>query len=103
MTRGRKPNIEASVPTNLHLPETMRARLDLILFSEVEGRVPKGAYQKFFMERLSEYFTTRTADLSATVGAPAGTHFVRAKPETILALVAILRSQDHEQATPAHT
>lgn len=97
MTRGRKPNLEASVATNLHLPESLRTRLDLILFSELEGRVPKGAYQKFFMERLSEYFSTRTADLSAAVGAPPGTHFVRAKPDTILALAASLRSQDHAQ------
>jgi hypothetical protein len=34
-------------PTHLHLklPETTRARVDLILFSELEGRVPQGMYQ----------------------------------------------------------
>ena len=43
MTRGRKPNVEPSLATNLHLPESARTRLDLLLYSPLEGRVPKGA------------------------------------------------------------
>jgi hypothetical protein len=41
---------------NLHLPEDIRAKLDVYLFSAVEGRVPKGAYQAFFIERINEFF-----------------------------------------------
>ena len=35
-------------PTHLHLklPETTRARMDLILFSELEERVPQGMYSE---------------------------------------------------------
>lgn len=52
----RRPNIER--PTNLHLmlPESVRARLDLILWSEAEGCVPKGRYQQFFLSLLQAHF-----------------------------------------------
>lgn len=45
-------------PIRLHttLPEDIRAKLDLHLYSEVEGRVPFGAYQKFILERIAEFF-----------------------------------------------
>ncbi len=49
----------------LVLPEDERARLDLHLWSEVEGRVPKGQYQAFFVERLREFFGWRRLDLGA--------------------------------------
>ena len=88
MTRGRRPNIEPSVATNLHLPESIRTRLDLVLFSELEGRVPKGAYQRFFLERLQEFFTTKTVDLSAVLGLPPGHGLVKMRPEAIPALLA---------------
>lgn len=38
------------------LPESIRAKLDLLLFSEVEGRVPHGSYQRFIIERIKEFF-----------------------------------------------
>jgi len=86
VTRGRRPNIEPSVATNLHLPETVRTRLDLLLFSELEGRVPKGAYQRFFLERLQEFFTTKSKDLSAQLGLVPGSCIVKATPEALLFL-----------------
>lgn len=46
---------------NVHvcLPETLMAKLDLYLFSEVEGRIPQGSYQKFFSTRITEFFANR--------------------------------------------
>ena len=38
-------------------PEDIRAKLDLFLFSEVEGCVPKGAIQTFLLDRIREFFT----------------------------------------------
>lgn len=64
MTRGRPPEIDRPVALNLRLPESERGRLDLILHSDVEGRVPKGAYAEFFKERLREFFTFKTLDLA---------------------------------------
>jgi len=93
VTRGRRPNIEPSVATNLHLPETVRARLDLVLFSELEGRVPKGAYQRFFLERLQEFFTFKTRDLSPQLGLAPGSCIVRATPEALLFLESYLTKE----------
>lgn len=60
----RPPNIIR--PTYLHmaLPEDARTKLDLLLHSPLEGRVPKGAYQKFFLERMWEFFTWRRLALT---------------------------------------
>ena len=86
MTRGRKPNVEPTSSINLHLPETLRVRLDLLLYSELEGRVPKGSYLRFFSARLLEFFEHRTLDLSPFLNALPGVHVVSGKPETLEAL-----------------
>lgn len=52
----RRPNIERPTSLHLKLPESARARLDLILWSDVEGCVPKGRYQQFFLGLLQAYF-----------------------------------------------
>lgn len=38
-------------------PEDIRVKMDLYLFSKVEGRVPKGAYQEFLVGLIKEFFT----------------------------------------------
>lgn len=93
MARGRKPAVEPSVATNLHLPESARTRLDLLLHSPLEGRVPKGAYQRFFLERLHEFFGTRQFDLSPYVGSLPGERVVRGSPETLAVLEAVLQAK----------
>lgn len=52
----RRPNIEGSINLNLRIPETLRAKLDLHLWSDLEGCVPKGRYTQFFTSLLTEYF-----------------------------------------------
>jgi hypothetical protein len=49
----------AAVPTeHLHvkLDAPLRAQLDLFLYSELEGRVPKGAYKGLIEGLLREFF-----------------------------------------------
>lgn len=92
MTRGRRPNIEPSVALNVSLPEPWRVRLDLLLFSESEQRVPKGAYRQFFIERLADFFGTRELDLSPFLGSLPGERTIRGKPETVEALAALLKA-----------
>ncbi len=53
---SRPPNIIPSVALKLKLPEDLRGKLDLYLYSPSEGAVPRGAYQRFFVERLTEFF-----------------------------------------------
>lgn len=60
-------------PTKLHLglPEDIRTQLDLVLYSPLEQRVPKGAYQRFFIDRIREFFAWTRLDLSV-FGFPQG-------------------------------
>lgn len=53
----RRPSIIRPVPLTTAFPEDIRAKLDLYLWSESEQRVPKGAYQKFLVERIRAFFT----------------------------------------------
>lgn len=83
MTRGRKPAPEPSVPLDLRLPESVRTRLDIHLYSQLEQRVPKGAYQRFFIERINEFLEWGSLDLAPYTGQVAGTQIVRARKSTI--------------------
>jgi hypothetical protein len=60
---SRPPSIIPSSRINLAIPEDLRMKLDILLFSEVEGRVPKGAYQEFFSTRIREFFGWRRLSL----------------------------------------
>jgi hypothetical protein len=59
-------------PTKLtmHLPEDIRGRIDLHLFSEVEGCIPKGAYQRFFLMLIKDFFDRRDASVLARNSEP---------------------------------
>lgn len=59
----RRPNIEVSLKLNLALPESERGWLDAYLYSEAEQRVPRGAYQQFFLDRLREFRERMTANV----------------------------------------
>jgi len=59
MPRGRPPNIIKGIPITTHIPEDVMAKMELHLFSELEGRVPKGAYGRFLSDRIREYFSPR--------------------------------------------
>lgn len=45
-------------PTQLRtsIPEDLRAKLDAYLYSPLEQRIPKGAYQDFICSRIREFF-----------------------------------------------
>ena len=57
---ARPPNVLRSIKLTLCLPEDLYAKLSVHLYSAAEGRVPKGAYQKFFSDRINEYFQPRS-------------------------------------------
>lgn len=54
--RGRPASVIPAVKFHIRLPVDVKVQLDLYLFSELEGRVPYGAYTKFFEERAREFF-----------------------------------------------
>ena len=59
-----KHNILRSIYLNVGIPEDLRAKLDLHLFSSVEGRVPKGAYQKLISELLTKFLNHNPDEIS---------------------------------------
>jgi hypothetical protein len=89
-----KPSIIRPSHINLSIPETVRAKLDLMLYSPLEGRVPKGAYQKFFLERLTEFFGWRRLDLTP-YGFPQG-FFIAGPPEMLGNLEHVLKGTNHD-------
>lgn len=47
---------------NLLLPENLIAKVDLELFSELEGKVPFAAWQTFTVKCIENYFAIRAAN-----------------------------------------
>jgi len=67
MARPRKA--DRPVRLEISLPESLHAKLSIILFSSAEGRVPQGAWSSFFeilarqaLGRLSTLPTTEPID-----------------------------------------
>lgn len=61
---ARPRNLIRSESLHLRLPGPLQEKLSGLLHSEVEGRVPVGAYQTFFTELLIAYLNGRTLDIS---------------------------------------
>jgi hypothetical protein len=59
---SRPANIRRPVRLHTTLPEDIRAKLDLYLYSSVEGRVPVGAYQRFIIERIRDFFAREASN-----------------------------------------
>jgi len=60
------PRKAALVPTehlHLKLEASDRARVDLLLYSPLEGRVPKGSHKAFFEARIREFFDRESLEL----------------------------------------
>lgn len=79
------------VPTrmlNVALPLPVFAQLTLHLNSDVEGRVPHGAYSQFLSEIIKAHFAAAELDLAPWLpdGVPPGVYVVRGAAETIEAL-----------------
>lgn len=53
---GRPTLINPTVSIHMQIRRDLMTKVDLLLYSNVEGKVPYGAYQRFFTERLNEYF-----------------------------------------------
>ena len=83
MPRGRKPNVERTDEVHLRLRSSISTRLDLLLFSEAEQRIPYGARNRFFEEQIVQALDHRPLDLSPYTGCPPGVHIVRGAPETV--------------------
>lgn len=72
--KGMKmPRPKSAVPTVLlkaMIPLEQRAKVDLLLCSDLEGRIPLGDISKFVSARLTEYFDWEVLDLAPFGFAP---------------------------------
>jgi hypothetical protein len=81
------------------LPLEDRARLDLQLYSDLESRVPLGAYTEFFSARVREHLEWATLDLTA-LGFPPG-YFVRGPKEMVERLRLVLEQEHSLKKEPS--
>ena len=66
MARPRKTI--RTVFKNIGIPEDLAARVELHLYSEVEGKIPLGAQQEFFTKLLRDFFDQMTAEGKVDLG-----------------------------------
>ncbi len=60
----KPPNIDRPREVHLTLPESVYGKLSLHLWSDLENRIPLGAWQRFFVARINEYFYATRLDLT---------------------------------------
>lgn len=89
---AKTPNIIPSKQLNVALPLPMYVRISAHLFSELEGRVPHGAYSRFLIDLIQVHFAERAIDLAPYVGSEPGTLQITGTPEAIAALTKVLES-----------
>lgn len=86
MTRGRKPLINPTRSLHIHIDAELAKAIDTRLWSDAEGRVPKGAYQAFITEACVRMMRQQALDLSPFLGSMPSEHVVWAFPPTREAL-----------------
>ena len=91
---ARPKNLVPSESLHLRIAGPLAQGLEKLLWSDVEGRVPVGAYQKFFTEISLAYLQGRSLDIShwapAAMMVPPGTT-VRGSPQAIETLETLLK------------
>lgn len=95
---ARLPDVIRPVKLTTTLPEDIRVKLDLHLYSDLEHRVPKGAYQRFIMDRIQEFFHNQTLNLAEYCNAPVTTINVRGSPAAISILKEMLRGLNYDHS-----
>lgn len=57
--------VDRPVSKHLHFPESTASKVELLLYSELEERVPHGAWQKFITGLIEEHFEKRARHAQA--------------------------------------
>ena len=97
MTRGRKAHINPSRSLHLHLSADLVKAIDARLWSDAEGKVPKGAYQEFFTEAAVRMMRQLPLDLAPFAGTLPSEHVVYAFAGTREVLQSLLQgNQSHD-------
>lgn len=87
---GRRANTIPSRPLHVMLASYDLERVDQLLWSEFENRVPVGAYQKFFTTLIRQHLGQEELDLAPFTGSLPGEFVIRGETATIQHLKSIL-------------
>lgn len=60
---GRIAKVDTPVRKHINLPTSLSVRVDLILFSDVEGKVPHGAWSSYLERLIRQDLQTRGVSL----------------------------------------
>ena len=93
---ARRPNLIPSVQLNVALPLGVYTQLTARLYSELEGRVPHGAYSRFIAETLLERMNGEALDLAPYSGSPSEIFIVFGSKESVAVLKKTLEGVRHE-------
>lgn len=89
----KRANVIPSQPLNVALPLPLYTKLGAHLYSELEQRVPHGAYSRFMIDLLQGYFSQHHLDLAPFAAVPPGAYVVQAAPEAIALLNKLLTKE----------
>ena len=92
---SRPPNLIPSQPLNVALPLPLYTQLSAHLYSELEGRIPHGAFSRFMVDLLRGYFSQHSLDLAPFAGSIPGAFIIHGSPEAVAVLKPLLES-NHE-------
>ena len=90
---SKRPNIIPSQQLNVALPLPLYSKLSAHLYSELEGRVPHGAYSRFLIDQLQAYFSSKHLDLAPYINGDPGAFVVSGSPEAIAVLLRALKGE----------
>ena len=62
MPRGRQPKTIPTIERKINLPEALDAELQLLLWSDIDGRVPYGALSNLIVPLLQQYLQALKAN-----------------------------------------
>lgn len=95
MPRGKPKSIIPTEKLIVFIRAPLIARLQLHLWSEAEGKIPYGGYQKFFEERIQDFFDSEVLDLGTIAAGsahiPTDTFYVRGAPQALEILKGITK------------
>ena len=93
---SRKPAIIPNRHWHTTVPKDLADRVDLLLFSDSEGRVPQGSLQSFLTRLVREFFSTRQLDLAPFLSSLPGEHVISGSDRTLSKLINHLKEVNRE-------
>jgi len=90
---AKHPNLIPSQQLNVALPLPVYTQLSAYLYSELEGRIPHGAYSRHLTDLLRAQFAGKSLDLAPWVGSAPGAFVVNGTAEAIQQLELVLTAE----------